>query len=388
MAFHRPSQGDDGFAVRMAMLYAAAFAFSGIQLPFLPVWLEAKGLNSREIGLVLAAAMVARPVIVPAAMRIVDRFGWAKGPLVAATWAACATFVAVALSDGFAGIIVAYAISALPQALVLPLADAYALRGLAAREHAYGRVRLWGSVTFIAANLGGGLVLERLGAGQVAWVLVAALAATALSASALVPLAASSPETSAPKSSAPSLWRSPAFVAVVAATSLIQASHAVLYGFASLQWAAKGLDGPVIGALWGIGVLSEIGLFAASGRIMTRLRPIDLIGIGAIGAILRWTVMAFDPPTLLLPWLQCLHGLSFGATHLGAVYFLAGFAAERQGATAQGDYSTLVSVVFAAEMGLAGVLVGSFGTYAYLAMAASALGGGAIVAGARRLGLA
>ena len=189
MPFSRPSWDDDGFALRMAVLYAAVFAFAGIQMPFLPVWLEAKGLDAREIGLVLAAAMLARPVIVPAAMRLIDRYGWAKGPLVAAAWAACATFVTVALSDGFAAIIVAFAISALPQALVLPLADAYALRGLAARERAYGPVRMWGSGAFIAANLGGGLVLERLGAAQVIWVLVAALAATALSATALVPLA-------------------------------------------------------------------------------------------------------------------------------------------------------------------------------------------------------
>ncbi|HEX5846978.1 MAG TPA: MFS transporter [Rhodoplanes sp.] len=387
MPFSRPIR-DDGFALRMAVLYAAIFASAGSQLPFLPVWLEAKGLDAREIGLVLAAAMLARPVIVPAAMRLIDRYGWAKGPLVAAAWAACATFVAVALSDGFAAIIVAFAISALPQALVLPLADAYALRGLAARGRAYGPVRMWGSGAFIAANLGGGLVLERLGAAQVIWVLVAALAATALSATALVPLATRSHASVAPRSGAPSLWRSPAFVAVVAAASLIQASHAVLYGFASLGWAGKGLDGPAIGALWAIGVLAEIGLFAASGRIMVRVRPLDLIGVGALGAVLRWTVMAFDPPALLLPWLQCLHGLSFGATHLGAMHFLAHFAAERQGATAQGDYSTLVAVVSAAEMGLAGVLVETFGAYAYLAMAASAAGGAAIVAGARRLGLA
>jgi PPP family 3-phenylpropionic acid transporter len=388
MALRKPGPSDDGFAPRMAVLYAAIFAFAGIQLPFLPVWLEAKGLDAREIGLVLAAAMVARPVIVPAGMRVVDRYGWARGPLVSGAWAACATFVAVALSDGFVAIIVTYAISALPLALVLPLADAYALRGLAARERAYGPVRLWGSVTFICANLGGGLVLERLGASNLVWTLVAALAATGLSATALAPLAPDGHQTEAPQSRAPSLWQSPGFVAVVAATSLIQASHAVLHGFASLQWAAKGLDGPVIGALWGIGVLAEIGLFAASSRIMMRVRPIDLIGLGAIGAVLRWTVMAFDPPVLMLPFLQCLHGLSFAATHLGAMHFLARFAAERQGAIAQGDYSTVVAVVAAAEMGLSGVLVGAFGTYAYLAMAASAATGGAVVAGARRLGLA
>lgn len=376
------SPADGGFALRMAALYAAIFGFAGIALPFLPVWLSAKGLDSEEIGIVLAAAMIARPAIVPAAMRIVDRFGWAKGPLVAAAWAACVSFLAVAFADGFAPILAAYAISALPQAMVMPLADAYALRGLSHRPGAYGRVRLWGSAAFIAANLGGGLLLERLGPMHVIWALAAALFVSALSASALGPL----PEAADPgarETSPRSLLRSPVFLAVVAAASLIQASHGVYYGFASLQWAAKGLDGPTIGALWALGVAAEIALFAVSGRLLRRLGPIELIGLGALGAVARWTAMAFDPPALLLPLLQCLHALSFGATHLGAMHFLARFAAERRGATAQGDYSAAVAVASAVEMGFAGALVAAFGAYAYLAMAASAALGGALIVAAR-----
>jgi PPP family 3-phenylpropionic acid transporter len=372
----------------MAAFYAAMFAFAGIQMPFLPVWLGAKGLDSREIGLVLATAMVARPLVVPLATRIVDRFGWAKGPLVAAACAACAAFIAVALSDGFLAIIVTYAMSGLPQAVMLPLADAYALRGLAGRKNDYGPVRLWGSVTFIVANLAGGLVLERLGAASVIWVLVAALALTALAATLLVPLESHRAEAAAPAGEGTSLWRSPAFVAVVAAASLIQASHAVYYGFASLQWAAGGLDGVSIGVLWGIGVVAEIALFAASGRFLTRLRPLDLLGLGAAGAVLRWAAMAFDPPSGLVPLLQCLHALSFGATHLGTMHFLARFTAGRQGATAQGDYAAVAATLFAGATGLAGVLVAAFASHAYLAMAAAAAVAGAIVVVARRGGMA
>src|ERR1700676_3658004 len=54
----------DGFALRMATFYAAFFAFSGIQMPYLPAWLEAKGLDAREIGIVLAAPMLIRVVVV------------------------------------------------------------------------------------------------------------------------------------------------------------------------------------------------------------------------------------------------------------------------------------------------------------------------------------
>ena len=43
----------------------------------------------------------------------------------------------------------------------------------------------------------------------------------------------------------------------------------------------------------------------------------------AAAAVLRWTVMGFDPPLVLLVPLQTLHGLTYGAAHLGAIQFMA-----------------------------------------------------------------
>src|SRR5205085_7872305 len=101
--------------------------------------------------------------------------------------------------------------------------------------------------------------------------------------------------------------------------------------------------------------------------------------LGAAGAVVRWTAMALDPPAALLAPLQCLHALSFGATFLGAVQFLARVAPEGEAATAQGDFSTLQSIVSAAATGLSGLLYGIFGALAYAAMAACAAVGGIIV---------
>jgi MFS transporter, PPP family, 3-phenylpropionic acid transporter len=49
-------------AARLALFYAAYFAAVGIHLPFCPVWLEARGLTTTEIGYVLAAAFWPRIV--------------------------------------------------------------------------------------------------------------------------------------------------------------------------------------------------------------------------------------------------------------------------------------------------------------------------------------
>jgi MFS transporter, PPP family, 3-phenylpropionic acid transporter len=62
-----------GFATRLAALYAALFILGGIQLPFLPVWLKAKGLDAATIGLVLAAPMLVRVLAIPLAARTADR---------------------------------------------------------------------------------------------------------------------------------------------------------------------------------------------------------------------------------------------------------------------------------------------------------------------------
>ena len=43
----------------------------------------------------------------------------------------------------------------------------------------------------------------------------------------------------------------------------------------------------------------------------------------ASGAVIRWSAMALDPLPPLLLLLQSLHALSFGATHLAAVGFVA-----------------------------------------------------------------
>jgi PPP family 3-phenylpropionic acid transporter len=136
----------------------------------------------------------------------------------------------------------------------------------------------------------------------------------------------------------------------------------------------------MIGALWALGVVAEIGLFALSGRVVGALGPIRMIMLGGLGGAIRWTAMAFDPPTAALPLLQCLHGLSFAATHLGSMHFMAQAAPAGRGATAQGDFVAVQGVVFAGAMSLAGTLVSAYGSLAYAAMAAGAAAGTLLVA--------
>jgi MFS transporter, PPP family, 3-phenylpropionic acid transporter len=376
------------FAWRLAVFYAALFVVLGVQLPFLPLWLAAKGLDAGAIGVVLAIPMVVRVLAIPLATRHADRNDALRAAIMVATAAAALGYGAVGLAPGAAAIMVAFAFASACYTPVMPLVDAYALRGLGHFRRAYGPVRLWGSLAFIVGSFGAGILLDVIPARDLIWLIVTAMAITAAAACALAPLAPSIAASSdhglaakAASSAAPGLLRNPTFLAIAGAASLVQASHAVYYGFSALDWRSAGLDGAAIGALWALGVVAEIALFAISGRLP--VAPTTLLMVGAVGAVIRWGAMALDPTPALLPLLQCLHGLSFGATHLGAIGFIARAAPAARGATAQGYLAVAQGLVMALAMGVSGLLYARWGNLAYGAMALTAAAGGLLAFAAR-----
>jgi PPP family 3-phenylpropionic acid transporter len=266
---------------------------------------------------------------------------------------------------------------------MLSLSDAYALNGLGARGRAYGPVRLWGSVAFIVANVGAGTLLGIIDPVHLIWLIVTALVCTTLAAISLDSLDVSLAPADQPQASPRQLWSNPAFLAVAAAASLTQGSHALYYGFSTMEWRAAGIGGTTIGVLWAIGVLAEIVLFAFSARLT--IGPAVLLMIGGAGAILRWGAMALDPPIAVLLPLQLLHAASFGAAHLGAMGFLARAVPKELAATAQGLVATVSGIVMASATGLSGLLYAASGGLAYLAMAAMGLAGFACALSAHNL---
>jgi PPP family 3-phenylpropionic acid transporter len=372
-----------GFSLRLAGLYAALFAVSGVQLPFFPVWLTAKGIDPATIGLVVAVPSLARVIGIPFAAREADRRDAVRLAIVVCACASLAGFALVGLSAGLPAILLAYTLASLLYAPVMPLTETYAMHGLAARGRSYGPVRLWGSLAFVLGSFAAGAALDLMPARHLIWLLVAAAAAVALAAFMLAPLSIA-PAAAPSRVPRAALLRDRGFLAVLAAASLIQASHAVYYGFSAVAWRGDGLGGGGIAALWALGVLAEIVLFALSARLS--LSPLALIVLGAAGGAVRWSAMALDPPAALVPVLQMLHALSFGATHLGALTYVARHAPEGQAATAQGHLAIALSVAMAAASAAAGPLYAAFGVRSYAAMALAAVAGGICARVANRTG--
>lgn len=367
----------DGFALRAAFFYAASNILLGVHLPFFPVWLEASGFDAGQVGAILAATALLRVISVPVATSAADGRLGLRTAIVASAFAAALGFTALGLVSGPWMIVALTVFTAFVHVPSVALLDAYTLRGLRARGAAYGPVRLWGSISFILANLGAGIAFDLISTRNLIWLIAIPAIATACMSLTLMPQPPIAIRTGGDEPDRP-LWRNRRFVAIVIAASLIQSSHAVYYGFSTIAWKAAGFDGVTIGALWALGVAAEILLFALSGRLPPGFGPIPLLILGGVGATIRWVGLAFDPTGWTLPLLQLLHAFSFGASHLGAVAFIAHVAPEGRGATAQGYFSVVQGVTLSASMLLAGGLYEAVGVASYGAMALTALVGASI----------
>ena len=87
-------------ALRLASFYAAAFLIVGIQTPFWPVWLAAKGLGVREIATVFAAALWAKVAVTPAIGALADRLGRRRAVMIVLAVASCTSYAALRAHPG------------------------------------------------------------------------------------------------------------------------------------------------------------------------------------------------------------------------------------------------------------------------------------------------
>lgn len=371
--------GDD-YGLRVAIYFAAMFVIYGVLIPFLPVWLDGRGLTANEVAIVTAVPFILRLVVTPLMAVFADRYGAHRGFIIASAWTAFGTALLLGQMSGFWLILLVAAPLSLAAATMMPLVEAIAVKGVRLYALDYGRMRLWGSLAFVLVGLLVGSLIDSTGSEAALWVMIAGTVATVAAAHALPRPVASLPDGADRETSglAPQrvvsrevlrLFRLPVFLAFLVAASAAQASHAMFYTFGALHFQSQGISGAWIGTLWAIGVIAEVVLFAVAGSRFRHLSPDTLLAIGAGAAIVRWAGMGFDPPLELLIPLQLLHALTYGATHLGAILFVARAVPDDVSGTVQALYATFASGV---AMGFAtfasGPLFKSFAGGAYFAM--------------------
>jgi len=322
----------------LAIFYTGYFGLLGVLLPYLSLYLLDIGLSPYQIGVVGAVTPLVKTIAPSLWGWAADRKGSRRPFMRLASVGALACFGLLLGVREFLAIAAVMALYAVFTSSLLPLVESTAMEAVDRFGVDYGRIRLWGSVGFIAASLAMGEVLDVAPSVTVVWAILVFLAFNLWS---VYHLPDSHPAPRAAAGRARDLLTRRPVLLFYGVCLLMQASHGTYYGFYSVYLEQLGFPRGQIGLLWAVGVGAEVLAMGLSGRLLSRLGTRRLMQLALACTVVRWAMLATGAS---LPWLvpaQLLHAASFGLFHVAAVTHTHRLIPPELRSTGQSLYSSL-----------------------------------------------
>jgi PPP family 3-phenylpropionic acid transporter len=309
-------------SARLAVFYFVYLAALGAFSPYFPLYLDDRGLSAAAISGVMSLWY---------GTRIVSPLVWGRLTVEATTpvrWLRIAAFATLVCFAGFllplpvAGIVVVMAGFSFFYNAVMPQFDAITLSHLRQEPHRYGRIRLWGSVGFLATALGLGGAFERIGIQWLPAVMLP-LFALLLASSFTNDYGATHPASGRRESIIGSLRRA-GVVPFIACAFLMQVAHGPYYVFFSLFLDENGYRPAALGAFWAVGVAAEIAMFWFAAGLLARFGAVRLMRVCLAVAAVRFVATGLLPGSLaVMTVAQLSHAFTFGLFHSALIHRIA-----------------------------------------------------------------
>ncbi|MCG6202784.1 3-phenylpropionate MFS transporter [Psychromonas antarctica] len=307
------------------ILYFIAFLFIwGIFLPFWGIWLEGQGISSSDIGLLFSAGLLLRFL---SNLTLLPRISSGISLLRLLRFLGLLTFIAFTLLFYLQGdlwlAIITLCVNFF-MAPMMPLGDVIGSRLVKQINLDYGRVRLWGSLAFIAGSTCVGWLIVEYGQQAILWLIVCAtLLLYLLSLLNLSPqLAENDPSETPLSGSLLALFKRRDVILFLIITGAIQGSHGAYYAFSSIYWSHSGISETNIAYLWALGVFAEVLVMRFNSKLFNRWSIKQMLLLGLVASILRWLMVAISSDLYLLGLSQTLHAFTFAVTHLAAIRYI------------------------------------------------------------------
>jgi MFS transporter, PPP family, 3-phenylpropionic acid transporter len=327
---------------------ATYFAVVGVLSPYLGLYMDAIGLNASQIALLLALPQITRVFAPPFWGWLADKYARPDLILKFSALAMMLSAIGLLLSGGsVAAISIALLAFYLFSAAQMPLVEAYAIGVSQGHAGAYGDMRVWGSLGFVLAVVACGPFLDWAGRTTLPWVVAAISSVLFLSCLGYKPtpgkntLRIASPIAGVLKNRQVSM--------LLASCTLHVFAHSALYGFLSLFLAKQGFSGAAIGALWAVGVVTEITWFKFQQHFFNRFSSHSVLIFCAAIAVARfWLLGSIDGSgtiwwaVLAITLLQASHAFTFAAHHTAIMNKMHEWFSQDQQSRAQAFFVAVV----------------------------------------------
>ena len=299
------------------------FAYVGLVSPYASLFFLDRGFSVIEIAVLMSMLQITR---------IVGPFSWGwlsdylSDRIRIIRFCAClaaVTFLCIFFLHSYIAFFIWMFVLHTILSSLMPLGESATVHALFkdnSFDKRYGRLRLWGSIGFIAMVLFAGELFQRKGIEL--YPIVGTVILTFL---ALVTFRLHEPKMERRKMVKGELLIvlfNPDVRWFLLSGFFMIFAHAALYVFYSLYLADLGYDKFQIGLFWALGVGAEVIFFYFQSKVLSRLDAEVVLQIAFGIGVFRFILIAFFPVTWVLILAQLMHAGTFGAHHSAATKLL------------------------------------------------------------------
>ena len=306
--------------------YFIYFGVLGIFLPYFNLYCYNLGFSGLQIGVLSglrSVAMVISPLIWSV---LADRLNIRRPIYILCNAVSTAIWVMFLFTVEFWPMLIITAFYGMFYAPIISFLEAVTMDVLGAEKKSYGRIRAWGSISFIVMVLVLGKIIDLY---SVDIILVLILAGSLM----LAAISVAIPAIQAPKKDlltpgAGSLLEKRVIVFLFCAF-LMLVSHGAYYGFFSIHLANMGYGSTFIGITWALASTAEILVMIKSDKIFSRFSLENVLFFSFLVAAVRWMILFFAHSVTLILLSQILHAVTYGTFHMASILYIDQLAPEK-----------------------------------------------------------
>ncbi|MBA6292616.1 MFS transporter [Colwellia sp. MB3u-70] len=308
--------------MRLSTNYFWYFGLLGLIVPFLSVFLDARGFTSLEIGEILAVITATKIVAPSLWAQLADKSGQHLRIVKVGALLSLLCFSLIIWTFSYWPLMFSLAMFSLFITSILPQIEVMTLNSIRKSAKIYARIRLWGSIGFVIVAMLSGELIERYSAEAFSYIGMVILAGLFIS-TLLNKQPRIAKKTSVDNVTIKAKVFNRNFLLFFFAGLMLQMSFGPYYVFFALYLKNLAYSGFLIGIFIAIGVVAEIGVFVFAAIFFKSFSLKTLISMSILLTAFRWFIVGhFANSDMALAFSQLIHALSFGLYHSASISFI------------------------------------------------------------------
>jgi len=299
--------------------YFLYFGVMGVFLPFFNLYCYHLGFSGFQIGVLSGIRSVALVVFPLFWGLVADRFHARRKIYIVCNLASTLIWALLLFTSEFSAMAVIIALYGVFYAPIISFLEAFTMDALGDDKQSYGRLRAYGSISFILTVLILGKVLDLAGVGIIVALI---LAGSLVQAAAAFNIPDVQIRKQVSERDGLRFFLRPRVLVFLTCAFLMLVSHGTYYGFYSIHLETLGMDKTFIGISWALASTAEILVMVKSDRLFARFSLEKVLVFSFIVAALRWLILYTTASPLIILLSQVLHAVTYGTFHMASILYI------------------------------------------------------------------